>query len=171
MAQLTREQALPYKHRIVVCGGRNYNDYPAFRQRLEKFLRMLGGRHFVIITGLAADGPDNMAMKWAVETGSPWYGKPADWSNLDKPGAVIRYRYNGEPYNVKAGFDRNLEMRDDCTHVLAFWDGESRGTEHMIKSAMTGENDIQVFVYMIEPDAGRQTQPRKNDYERQSQGS
>ena len=44
---------------------------------------------------------------------------PADW---DKHGK-------------SAGYKRNLEMAENADALIAFWDGESRGTKHMIDIA------------------------------------
>ena len=40
-----------------------------------------------------------------------------------------------EKHGKSAGYKRNQEMANVSTHLIAFWDGKSRGTKHMIDIA------------------------------------
>lgn len=42
---------------------------------------------------------------------------------------------NWEKHGKSAGYKRNQEMANVSTHLIAFWDGKSRGTKHMIDIA------------------------------------
>lgn len=124
-----------YRKRVVVAGSRSYNNYEDFAIVMGYILKWLGKEDFVIITGAAWEGPDRMVIKWCCENEVPWFEFPADW----------------EQYKKRAGFIRNCEMRDACTHLIAFWDMISRGTVHMIEQCYKHE-DIHSIVYMVQPD-------------------
>lgn len=55
----------------------------------------------------------------------------ADWANLGR----------------SAGPIRNKEMAEVGTHLLAVWDGESRGTKNMINEALNA--GLHVMVYQV----------------------
>lgn len=69
---------------------------------------------------------------------------PADWKNL----------------GISAGFRRNTEMLEKETPdvVLAFWDGQSRGTEHTINEARR----LNLKVMVVQMDA--EGQPKITQY-------
>ena len=46
---------------------------------------------------------------------------PADW----------------DKYGKRAGYLRNVQMAEYADALLAFWDGESRGTKNMIDEALS----------------------------------
>ena len=46
-----------------------------------------------------------------------------------------RYPADWEQYGPRAGYIRNSEMAKVATHLIAFWDGRSKGTKHMIDIA------------------------------------
>ena len=53
-------------------------------------------------------------------------------------------------YNPKAGLIRNVEMLDEKPDmVIAFWDGQSRGTMHTIEQA----NKRRIPVEIVSPDS------------------
>jgi hypothetical protein len=70
-----------------------------------------------LISG-AARGADIAGEIWADHTGVAVYKHPPDW----------------RAYGKGAGFVRNTQMAHLATHFLALWDGESRGTQHMIQT-------------------------------------
>lgn len=68
-----------------------------------------------VVSG-GARGVDVLAIDWAVTNWVPWKEFPADW----------------QKYGKKAGILRNVEMGDYADALVAVWDGDSRGTKHMI---------------------------------------
>ena len=58
---------------------------------------------------------------------------PADW-DLD---------------GKSAGFKRNVKMAEYADALVAFWDGESKGTKHMIETAKEKGLDIRIKHYHI----------------------
>ena len=44
-----------------------------------------------------------------------------------------------------AGYKRNARMLAEATHVVAFWDGVSKGTKHSIDLALESGLDLEVY--------------------------
>lgn len=93
-----------------------------------------------------ADGIDTYGAEFAHWKGIPIIPFPADWDNLNAPGAVIKKNKRGKLYNVRAGHDRNQRMADYADVLLAIWDGRSTGTEDMMRRA--GAAGLRVFMIM-----------------------
>lgn len=130
---MRRDELRKFKNIVVVFGSRGYNDYEVFSDCVEGYIVdfNLSIENTVFVSGKAPDGPDNMIIEWCKEKGYAWHEVPADWNNLDAPGAVIKTNKHGKQYNARAGFDRNKEMANISTHGLGFWDGKSPGTNDM----------------------------------------
>lgn len=73
----------------------------------------------VIISG-GANGPDSYAEKAARKF-------------LKR--APLIYRANWKEQGNNAGFRRNQQIAEDCDELHAWWDGQSRGTQHTIRLA------------------------------------
>jgi hypothetical protein len=58
---------------------------------------------------------------------------------------VVSFPANWDKYGKAAGHIRNTEMRDYSTHLVAFWDGKSRGTKHMIDIALKARLIVRVI--------------------------
>jgi hypothetical protein len=81
-----------------------------------------------IISGMAK-GADTLAICYADEHKLTKVLFPANWKS----------------YPRIAGFLRNEDMLSIATHLIAFWDGKSSGTKHMIDIAK--EKGIPVWVF------------------------
>jgi hypothetical protein len=100
--------------KVLVCGSRAWTNTAALTQRMQSF-----PPDTLIIHG-DAKGVDRLADRFARVIGLPVLRMPADWQNEGKA----------------AGIRRNLRMLDEQPDlVLAFWDGQSRGTAHTITEA------------------------------------
>ena len=78
-----------------------------------------------------ARGPDDWAHNWAVLNGVPATVVKPDWNR----------------YGRSAGMRRNEAMLDlKPDKVLAFWDGRSRGTKHMIEIARRAGVPVEIVV-------------------------
>ena len=104
-----------YKHIVLVCGSRSFNDYALLTATLDALLQNLSDVQ--IIHG-GAIGADTFARRYASERHIPSLEYRPDWKQ-----------------GKQAGFDRNTTMVNLATHVVAFWDGESRGTLDTINKA------------------------------------
>jgi nucleoside-diphosphate-sugar epimerase len=82
-----------------------------------------------------------------------------DWDDLDHPDAYVKDGQYGK-YNARAGFIRNEEMavhaamQPGPSRLIAFWDGESNGTENMIENAE--EHGVPVKVFRLDRDSERE---------------
>lgn len=76
-----------------------------------------------------------MIIDYAKEHGLPCFKYSADWDTHGKA----------------AGHIRNAEMRKVQTHLLVFWDGESRGTKEMIENSMK-QDSVDIFLIRVKPD-------------------
>lgn len=104
---------------VLVCGSRSWRDYAAVKDRLSQL-----PSDSIVMHG-AAPGADSYASAAAKHLGLKERPFPAQW------------RKDGV-YNPKAGFIRNAEMiAEKPGLVIAFWDGESRGTKHTIDLALS----------------------------------
>ena len=116
--------------RIIVAGSRTFNDYKKVVSALSLYLKQ--NERITIISGGAA-GADQLGEQFAKENNILLKKFPAQW-NL---------------YGKRAGYLRNLEMMNfalqgDKAILVAFWDGKSKGTKHMIDSATKSKMIVEV---------------------------
>jgi len=83
-----------------------------------------------VVSG-GAKGVDRLGELWAQKRNIPITRFPAEWNK----------------YGKRAGYIRNKEMALYADALLAIWDGESKGTKHMIDSAL--EQGLWVCVYRV----------------------
>lgn len=83
-----------------------------------------------IVSG-KAKGADTLGEKWAKERGLKIKSFPADW----------------DQFGNSAGPIRNAQMADYGTHLVAFWDGRSRGTLNMVNVAKAANLNMRVIKY------------------------
>ena len=115
--------------KVIVAGGRNFNDYNMLEQTLDYFLQ----NHMndvCILCGMAR-GADMLGHAYAKKHGYKVEEHPAKWNIHGK----------------RAGFIRNEEMANSADALVAFWDGKSHGTQDMIKRAKKHGLDIRVIRY------------------------
>jgi hypothetical protein len=100
--------------RVIVCGSRRWHD----RERIEYRLAELPGDTTVVHGN--AGGADRIAHQEAQKLGLLVEPHPADW----------------ETYGKRAGVMRNVLMGElGADLCIAFWDGRSTGTAHMMDEA------------------------------------
>ena len=127
--------------RVLVCGGRDFTDYPFFRDKMEeialaRFARMDADEYgnflykVTIISG-GAKGADSLAADWAA----------VNWSGYEE------YRADWNKHGKAAGPIRNQKMLDEGKPdlVIAFLGGN--GTNDMINRAKKA--DIEVIEVLI----------------------
>lgn len=84
-----------------------------------------------VICGCAR-GADMLGAEWAQNHGIPITGMAADWAT----------------YGKAAGYRRNAEMAKVAQTCVAFWDGQSRGTKHMIDLANARHLAVYIYFYL-----------------------
>ena len=112
--------------KLIIAGGRDFRDIVRAFRDLEPFERVVTE----VVSG-GARGADDIGEEWAA-----YYKKP-----------VKRFPANWDRHGKSAGYRRNVEMADYADAVVAFWNGESRGTRHMIQIAQAKGLKVTVFAY------------------------
>jgi hypothetical protein len=112
--------------RILVCGGREFNDSELLWSELDKIVQSVGTLS-TIISGMAR-GADTLAVDYALANSLPIRKYPADWDRHGKA----------------AGFIRNQQMLDEGNPdlVVAFPGG--RGTADMVRRARKAGVEVRV---------------------------
>ena len=105
--------------KLIVAGGRDFNDYALLSKTLNELANDEYADKAVSIVSGMARGADALGHRFAMENGVAVYEFPADWNKHGK----------------SAGYIRNKEMALFADGLLAFWDGKSKGTKHMIDTA------------------------------------
>lgn len=101
--------------KVIIAGGRDFNNYNLLKSEI---LKLFDITKIEVVSG-GARGADRLGEQLAKEYKLPLNIFPAEWNVFGK----------------SAGYIRNVKMAEYATHLVAFWDGYSRGTEHMINIA------------------------------------
>ena len=84
----------------------------------------------IIVSG-GARGADSLGEKYSDEEGFDLEVYPAQW----------------DKYGKRAGFRRNEQMAEVADALIAFWDGKSHGTKHMIDIMNNKNLEVRVVKY------------------------
>lgn len=122
--------------RLLIAGSRDFEGYTYLNSCVSKFIKEHMDKNITIVSGNAR-GADKLGEKFAIDNGIKLRKFPADWVKFGK----------------SAGFIRNNQMLEyiqepncECA-VLAFWDGKSHGTKHMINEARKRNIETHEFMY------------------------
>lgn len=115
----------------MIVGSRGYTDYAEFKAKCDA---LLANKTDIEIVSGGASGTDALAERYARELGYSLQIFPAEWSR----------------YGKRAGYVRNREMHAyNSTFpergVIAFWDGQSKGTAHSFALAKEFDNPIRII--------------------------
>ena len=121
---------MSHDYKIVVCGCRDFDDYLMLSKELDSYFANLRHYSITIVSG-GANGADKLGERYARERGLKVEVHAALWEQFGKSAGVIR----------------NQEMADISDAVIAFWDGESRGTKNMIECAKQANIPCKVIQY------------------------
>lgn len=119
--------------KIAIVGSRGFPSayqqiYQWFRSRYARELPIGNTQLDTIVSG-GARGPDSYAERLAELWGIRTEIYPADW----------------EQYGSRAGIIRNRQIVEAADKVVAFWDGESKGTKNTITLALQLKKNLQVI--------------------------
>lgn len=134
--------------RVAVVGSRRFKNYQLVKGLMEKIREDIGD--FILICGMEKTGADGLGLRYAKEVGLTIEEFHPNWDDVEVPGALVKLNSYGKAYNARAGFDRNTEMAHACTHVVAFWDGKSPGTKHMLTLCKKLGKKMRVFLINTE---------------------
>lgn len=115
--------------RIIIAGSREFDNYSLLERIMDKLLSNIKC-DIVIVCGKAR-GADTLGERYAKEKGYEIDYYPAQW-NL---------------YGKRAGYIRNEQMAQNADALVAFWDGRSKGTKHMIDLAHKYNLKVRVKMY------------------------
>ena len=101
--------------KLAIIGSRTFNDY---ERMCNEILTLFTDKIECIVSG-GAKGADSLGERYAKERDIQTIILKPDWNK----------------YGRSAGFIRNHDIIKTCTHVIAFWDGQSKGTKHSIDLA------------------------------------
>ena len=130
---------------ILVVGSRTITDYELVSNFLDYLLGDIPLQSHVVVVSGGAKGVDTLAEMYANECGFELKTFPLtkdDWYITDTKTCKKKY-------NKKAGYDRNKKMHEYIAQfpnrgVVAFWDGESKGTLHSVELAKQYNNPIKL---------------------------
>lgn len=109
--------------RIIIAGSRSFSDYGLLCETMDQLKNVIAAADKIVIISGTARGADQLGERYAEEHGIEIKRFPADW----------------EAFGRSAGHIRNREMAkyaiEENGYLVAFWDGESRGTKGMIDYA------------------------------------
>lgn len=125
--------------RPIVCGSRYYSD----SKRLWFVLSDLDAKRgpFEVVIHGAARGADSLAMRWAQENGKKQLPFQADWKNVKRIGAVVKYGDHGS-YDALAGHVRNQRMIDEGKPDACIAFAGHTGTWDMVNRAREARLEV-----------------------------
>ena len=112
--------------KVIIAGSRSITDYNLVVESVKE-----SGFNIEEIVSGGARGVDTLGERYARENNRPLKIFPANWDKCGK----------------SAGYLRNIEMAVYADALIAIWDGESKGTQHMINIA--NENNLKVYKVKI----------------------
>ncbi len=110
--------------KTIIAGSRDFDDYQLVKTTLLKYSDITE-----IVSG-CAKGADSLGERFALEYAIPVKRFPANWA----------------AYGKTAGYRRNEQMAYYGDRLIAFWDGQSRGTKHMIDFARKVGLEVEVVL-------------------------
>jgi hypothetical protein len=113
--------------KVALIGSRSFNNYTFFKEAIkhEPITHIISG---------GARGADYFAECYAHETGLPITVFLAEW----------------DKYGKSAGYIRNESIVNAADKIIAFWDGESKGTQHTINLANKKRVPVRVILFSNE---------------------
>lgn len=112
--------------KVIIAGSRTVTDLAI----IETAIRKADFPITEVVSG-GARGVDTLGEEYAKKNGIPIKRFPANW----------------DKYGKSAGYKRNVQMAEYADALIAVWDGESRGTMHMINIAR--DLGIKNFIYFL----------------------
>ncbi len=103
--------------KVIIAGSRGFSNYKLLKEKCNEYLREKRKGYNIIIISGGARGADALGEKYAQDEGFSLEVFPANWNKFGK----------------SAGFRRNEQMAEVADALIAFWDGKSHGTKHMIE--------------------------------------
>jgi hypothetical protein len=116
--------------KIIIAGGRDFNDIHKVMESVDHHLSKCKHLDIEIVSG-TANGADKLGEE---------YAELRDYK-------VAQFKPDWDKYGKGAGYKRNVEMADYADALVAFWDGKSKGTMHMINIAKKKGIQVKIIKY------------------------
>lgn len=114
-----RERAIGDGSKVIIAGSRSFADYEKLKSVCDSILPNQYSEPSITILSGTSSGSDSLGERYAHERGYALQRHPADWKK----------------YGKAAGPIRNRQMAENADVLIAFWNGRSKGTKNMIKTA------------------------------------
>lgn len=117
--------------KVIIAGSRDVteiNDVIVAMNNMNDHIDISINDITEVVSGTAR-GVDRLGEQWARNMEIPVHRMPANW----------------DLYGKSAGYRRNEEMAKYADVLVAIWDGQSRGTKHMINLA--ANYGLKVYVH------------------------
>lgn len=120
---------------ICIAGGRDFTDYKKMELSILSYITDIYNMRFLkeectVISG-AARGADTLGERFGRSYCKNVTRYPAEW----------------EKFGKSAGYRRNIDMAKVSDIVFIFWDGSSKGTQHMINISKQLNKEVVIFKY------------------------
>jgi len=116
--------------RLIVAGSRGFGSQDLMNRALDHLLQNKQPDEIEIVSG-GARGADRSAIVYAQNRGYKLTVMKAEWNKFGR----------------SAGYRRNQQMADYADACVVFWDGESRGSKHMMGIAKRRYMPLRVIRY------------------------
>lgn len=106
--------------KLIIAGTRTFSDYDLLKRKIDQ----LSKKHKIteIVSG-CAKGADTLGEIYAKENKI----------------TIVKMSANWDKFGKSAGYKRNEEMARYGESLVCFWDGESRGTRHMMNIGLNNK--------------------------------
>lgn len=105
------------KFSVIIAGSRGFDDYELLKERMDRYIGDISTDVEIVSGG--AKGADLLGERYAKERGFAIKQFIPDWDGKGK----------------SAGHIRNYDMAQYAQACVVFWDGESKGSHNMYKTA------------------------------------
>lgn len=114
--------------KVIIAGGRDFTEFELLYSSCKTILENKDVEE--IVSG-CAKGADRAGELYAEFHKIPIKKFPAEW----------------DKYGKSAGYRRNKDMAEYADVLIAFWNGESKGTKHMIDLATANKLEVHIIKY------------------------
>lgn len=117
--------------KIAIVGSREFKDRALVQILVPNYLR---GRFTVNAEHTLVSGGAKGVDSWAENVAKLYHAN------------CIIFKPDWDKYGKKAGFLRNQQIVDEADQLIAFWDGQSKGTKHSIDLAIKKCIPVDIYI-------------------------
>ena len=118
-------------YRLIIAGGRGFYDRDLFEIEVNSLIENDLKNYIVEIVSGMAQGADKMGHDFASTNGIKCHEFSAQWELLGRQAGVLR----------------NIHMASFADGLIAFWDGKSTGTKHIIQIMSNKNKPVSIVLY------------------------